>query len=162
MARRTNDPARLAVLGVLGVAAWNWAATQPAGSVARKTLDDLKRAFDQLKPGAGSATPPGGSTTTVGPNAPALVAQRQGEQQVANDTGVGLLIRTALIDFGGVPLVFDPTINGLRQDPGVGGTNVYQPGDGFVDTRDGRTWVWLWGTDFESEGQRVGLSHFNV
>ena len=112
-----TSPAQLAVLGVLGVFAYEWARQQPPGSAARRTVDDVVRVFRPRAVG-----------TATGPVAP------------AGRTTAAPLRPTTLVDFGQIPVVYDPTRNTLRQDPGVGG-NIYAPGDSFY-APDGRIWTW--------------------
>jgi hypothetical protein len=59
-------------------------------------------------------------------------------------------VRLRLEDKGGRLVLFDPSADAPRQDPSVGGTNVYQVGDVFVDPRDGRQWTWAGGVTFVS------------
>jgi hypothetical protein len=160
MARGSSPIAQLAVLGVLGLFAFNWAERQASGSSARATADQVKRALGGV---FGSASGPLVSQ-------PGFTAQRQGEQAPAAvpsghgaeaRTGGGVYVTTRLADFGGFPVVFDPGINGMRQDPNQGGTNVYSPGDGFIDPTTGTTWVWQGGTSFaDGAGNTASLTDF--
>jgi len=68
-------------------------------------------------------------------------------------------VRLRLEDKGGRPVLFDPSVSALRQDPSVGGTNVYQVGDIFVDPRDARQWTWAGGASFVSP---VGTLSFDA
>ena len=115
--------AQLAVLGVLGVFAYEWARQQPPASAARRTVEDLTRTFRPRPEG-----PPAAPSGPAEREAPAL-PWRGGQVQP-----------TTLTDFGGIPVVYDPARNTLRQDPTIGG-NVYAPGDSFY-APDGRIWTW--------------------
>ena len=115
--------AQLAVLGVLGVFAYEWARQQPPASAARRTVEDLARTF---RPSTGG--------TVTAPSAPADTASP------APPWRGGQVQPTTLVDFGQIPVVYDPTRNTLRQDPSIGG-NVYAPGDSFYAT-GGRIWTW--------------------
>ena len=68
-------------------------------------------------------------------------------------------VRLRLQDKGGRPVLFDPSVGALRQDPSLGGTNVYQVGDVFVDPRDARQWTWVGGATFVSP---VGTLSFDA
>jgi hypothetical protein len=48
---------------------------------------------------------------------------------------------TSLVDVGGFPLVLDPNLTALRQDPALGGTNVYGPGDVVLDSTNGTQYL---------------------
>lgn len=54
-----------------------------------------------------------------------------------------------LTDFDGLPVVFDRDRRTLRQDPRLGGTNIYKPGDVFqfsgrwVQYTGGLAFVWM-------------------
>jgi hypothetical protein len=70
-------------------------------------------------------------------------------------------VRLRLVDKGGTPVLFDPALDALRQDPAVG-TNVYQIGDVFVDPRDGREWTWGDGETFVSSVGILTLDAFRI
>lgn len=59
------------------------------------------------------------------------------------------LLPTNLTDLGGFPVVYDPNLQTLRQDPAMYGTNVYGVGDVFQDA-SGAQWQWLGPTQLRS------------
>lgn len=121
MARGGTTLPQIAVLGVLGLVAWNWARSQPTGSAARQTVDDMRKAF---------------RSTGVGTFSTAAPASALSEPTLP----------LGWRDLGGMPVEFAG--GAVRQRRDQGGTNTYRVGDVFVIESTGNLVRWVGiGTD---------------
>jgi hypothetical protein len=159
VARSGNTAMQVLALGVLGAAGWQLASMGALGQSAQKAVRQFRPAgaIGNVKVGQVSTPTPNGWTDSQTPDSPGRAPAGAG--QVATN-----IIRTNLVDLGGVPVVFDPGQNTMTQDPREANpANAYGPGDVFFAV-GGEPWAYQGGTTFISQasGAQWSLTHFET